>query len=121
MEAQRERARTMKEMAAASLFFFRDPVADEKAVAKHLTPEALALLGDLRVALESLADWSAPAVHALLNGFATARTLGLGKVAQPLRVALCGGTVSPPIDATVALLGRSQVLARLDRVLNKAT
>ncbi len=121
VEAQRERARTMKEMAAASLFFFRDPVADEKAVAKHLTPEALALLGDLRMALESLADWSAPAVHALLNGFATARTLGLGKVAQPLRVALCGGTVSPPIDATVALLGRSQVLARLDRVLNKAT
>jgi glutamyl-tRNA synthetase len=92
-------------------------VADEKAAAKHLTPEALQLLGELRARLQGLADWSAPAIHAELNEFATARTLGLGKVAQPLRVALSGGTVSPPIDATVALLGRERVLARLDRLI----
>jgi glutamyl-tRNA synthetase len=117
VEAQRERARTMKEMALSSLFFFREPVADEKAVAKHLTPDAMQLLGELRARLQGLADWSAPAIHAELNEFASARTLGLGKVAQPLRVALSGGTVSPPIDATVALLGRERVLARLDRLI----
>jgi glutamyl-tRNA synthetase len=117
VEAQRERAKTMKEMAASSLFFFREPVVDEKAVAKHLTPDARALLADLRAALAGLADWTAAGAHTLLTEFAAVRSLGLGKVAQPLRVALTGGTVSPPIDATVALLGRERVLSRLDGVL----
>ena len=117
VEAQRERAKTMKEMAALSLFFFREPVVDEKAVAKHLTAETRALLADLRAELAGLADWTAAGAHTLLTEFAAARSLGLGKVAQPLRVALTGGTISPPIDATVALLGRERVLARLDGVL----
>ncbi|MDR2215965.1 MAG: glutamate--tRNA ligase [Nevskiaceae bacterium] len=117
VEALRERAKTMKEMAASSLFFFRDPVMDEKAVVKHLTPDARAVLGQLRGALAEQGEWSAAALHGLLNDFATARGLGLGKVAQPLRVALTGGTVSPPIDATVAVLGRGRVLERLDRVV----
>jgi glutamyl-tRNA synthetase len=107
----------MKEMAASSLFFFREPVMDEKAVAKHLTPDAKALLAELSSALAAAGDWSAAALHALLNDFATQRSLGLGKVAQPLRVALSGGTVSPPIDATLALLGRERVLARVEQAL----
>ncbi len=115
VEALRERAKTMKEMAASSLFFFREPVMDEKAVAKHLTADARALLGELRSQLAQLPEWSAPALHALLNDFAGSRSLGLGKVAQPLRVAVSGGTVSPPIDATLAVLGRERVLARLER------
>ena len=119
-EALRERAKTLKEMASSSLFFFQDPVFDEKAVAKHLTPEALALLAELRGELAGLADWTASAVHVLLNDFVGKRSLGLGKVAQPLRVALCGGTVSPPIDATVAVLGRDRVLARLESTLKRA-
>ena len=88
-------------------------------MAKHLTPEAVALLAELRGELAALAEWSAPAIHALLNTFAGNRSLGLGKVAQPLRVSLCGGTVSPPIDATVAVLGRDRTLARLDVRLNR--
>jgi glutamyl-tRNA synthetase len=117
VEAQRERAKTMKEMAGSSLFFFREPVADEKAVAKHLTADARVLLGELRTSLALVSGWNAAAIHDELMVFATARSLGLGKVAQPLRVALCGGTISPPIDATVALLGRDCVLSRLDRAL----
>jgi len=117
VEALRERAKTMKEMAASSLFFFREPVMDEKAVAKHLTPEAKALLGELRAAFAAVGEWAAPALHAALQAFAEARSLGLGKVAQPLRVAITGGTVSPPIDATLAVLGRERVLQRLDRAL----
>ena len=117
VEAQRERAKTMKEMAGSSLFFFREPVADEKAVAKHLTADARVLLGELRTSLALVSGWNAAAIHDELMVFATARSLGLGKVAQPLRVALCGGTISPPIDATVALLGRDCVLMRLDRAL----
>jgi glutamyl-tRNA synthetase len=114
VEALRERAKTMKEMAASGLFFFGEPVLDEKAVAKHLTAEVKALLIDLGVAFRALTDWSAPVLHTLLQEFAAARSLGLGKVAQPLRVAVTGGTISPPIDATLALLGKERVLARLD-------
>ena len=117
VEALRERAKTMKEMASASLFFFRDPVMDEKAVAKHLTPEAKAVLGELRDAFAGAGEWSAAALHGLLQSFAEARGLGLGKVAQPLRVALTGGTVSPPIDGTLAVLGREKVLARIAAVI----
>jgi glutamyl-tRNA synthetase len=119
VEAFRERAKTMKEMAASSLFFFGEPVMDEKAVAKHLTADALAMLAGLRAALAASADWTAPSLHGLLQSFAETRALGLGKVAQPLRVAVTGGTVSPPIDATLALLGRERVLARIDGALSR--
>jgi glutamyl-tRNA synthetase len=117
VEALRERAKTMKEMAQGSLFFFGEPVMDEKAVAKHLSPDAKALLGEFRAVLAAVGEWAAPVLHGALQAFAEARQLGLGKVAQPLRVALTGGTISPPIDATLALLGREKVLARMDAAL----
>jgi glutamyl-tRNA synthetase len=114
--AQRERAKTVREMAVNSLFFFRAPVAyDEKAVRKHVTADVLELLTDARGKLEQLDNWSAPLIHELISGFATAKGISLGKLAQPLRLAVCGGTVSPPIDATLAILGKSEALARLAR------
>ena len=116
--AQRERAKTLKEMAENSRFFFGEEVTlDPKAVEKHLTAEAKSLLGELRTRFAAIADWAAPAVHAALEGLAKEKALGLGKVAQPLRVAVSGGTVSPPIDVTLALLGQARTMARLDRAL----
>jgi glutamyl-tRNA synthetase len=116
--SQRERAKTLKEMAENSRFFFGDEVDyDPKAVEKHLTADAKALLGELRSRFAGIEKWEAPAVHAVLDGFAKEKSLGLGKVAQPLRVAVSGGTVSPPIDATLALLGQTRTLARLDRAI----
>jgi glutamyl-tRNA synthetase len=116
--AQRERSKTLKEMAANSRFFFGDAVAlDSKAVEKHLTSDARALLGELGARFRALADWSAPAIHDLLAAFAAEKAVGLGKVAQPLRVAVSGGTVSPPIDQTLALLGKQRTLERLSAVL----
>jgi glutamyl-tRNA synthetase len=116
--AQRERAKTLKEMAENSRFFFGETVTlDAKAVEKHLTPDARALLGELRSRFTTLAPWQAATIHAVLEGLAQEKTLGLGKIAQPLRVAVSGGTVSPPIDVTLALLGRARTLARLDGVL----
>jgi glutamyl-tRNA synthetase len=112
--AQRERSKTVREMAVNSEFFFRPPSAyDEKAVRKHVTAEILPVLAEFHVQLERLADWTAPALHGLINQFAAAKQLSLGKLAQPIRLALCGGTVSPPIDATLAILGRAESLARL--------
>ena len=112
--SQRERSKTMSEMAANSAFFFRAPVAyDEKAVRKFVNSEVLALLSETRDALAGLADWSAPAIHELINGLAVSKGIALGKLAQPIRLAMCGGTVSPPIDATLAILGREESLRRL--------
>jgi len=112
--AQRERAKTVKEMAANSLFFFRPPGSyDEKAVRKHVNGEITSLLATASAELGSLADWTAPAIHTLVSDLAARKDLPLGKLAQPLRLAVCGGTVSPPIDATLAILGKEQTLSRL--------
>ena len=112
--SQRERAKTVREMALNSVFFFRAPAAyDDKAVRKHVTVEVLALLGEASSELGQLANWSAPAIHGVISGLAAARGVSLGKLAQPIRLAVCGGTVSPPIDATLAILGKSEALSRL--------
>jgi glutamyl-tRNA synthetase len=115
--AQRERVKTLKEMALASRYFFGDLVeVDAKARDKHLTPEALALLGELTASLAALPEWTAASLHAAVQALAEGKGLGLGKVAQPLRVAVTGNTISPPIDLTLELLGRQRTLSRLARV-----
>jgi glutamyl-tRNA synthetase len=119
--AQRERSKTLKEMAEASRFFFEAPVAyDEKAARKHLTAESAALLDQSKSALAALPDWQAPAIHGVIQSQAEAGGFGLGKVAQPIRVAVAGGSVSPPIDQTLAILGRQETLSRLDRAIAHA-
>jgi glutamyl-tRNA synthetase len=118
--AQRERAKTLKEMAQNSHFFFEEQIAiDPKAAAKHLSGEAPALLAKARARLAALSDWDSAAINAALNELATQLQSGLGKIAQPLRVAVTGTAVSPPIDATLALLGRERTLARIDAALAK--
>ena len=115
---QRERAKTVREMALNSVFFFQAPATyDEKAVRKHITAEALTLLSDASQELAQLQDWSAPAIHQLISSFSAARGVSLGKLAQPMRLAVCGGTVSPPIDATLAILGKPESQSRLARAL----
>jgi glutamyl-tRNA synthetase len=111
---QRERTKTVREMATSSTFFFRSPqIYDEKAVRKHITPDIPPLMEAVREELSRLAEWTAPAIHELISGLAATKQISLGKLAQPLRLAVCGGTVSPPIDATLAILGREESLARL--------
>jgi glutamyl-tRNA synthetase len=119
--AQRERAKTMKEMARNSRFFFTDNIeVDPKAAAKHLAGDSLTLLGKVRERLGALSGWDAAAIHGALNELATQLETGLGKIAQPVRVAVTGTAVSPPIDATLALLGRERTLARVDAALARA-
>ena len=121
IEQQRERCRTLLEMAEKSKFFFADLDGyNEKDAAKHLTAESATLLEALDHALAALPDWDVPALHAAVNGFAETRGLGLGKVAQPIRVACCGMAVSPPIDQTLFLLGRERTLARLKAAVSFA-
>ncbi|HLW25456.1 MAG TPA: glutamate--tRNA ligase [Steroidobacteraceae bacterium] len=116
---QRERAKTLKEMAANSLFFFRAPERYEaKATRKHVTAEVLRALEALIEDLRAVSDWSAPTLHALLHAQCERHALSLGKIAQPLRLAVSGGTVSPPIDATLAILGKVETLRRVERALS---
>src|SRR3954463_7136174 len=87
--AQRERAKTLKEMAENSRFFFGDTITlDAKAAEKHLTAEARAVLAELRAGLAALPGWQASDIHGALDKLATQKGLGLGKIAQPLRVAV---------------------------------
>jgi glutamyl-tRNA synthetase len=120
VNAQRERAKTLKEMALNSRFFFREFDAfDDKAAQKHLTAESAPLLRALAEGFSALAEWNAGAIHEVINAVALRHGLGLGKVAQPLRVAVTGGAVSPPIDMTVALLGPEKVQPRIERALDR--
>jgi glutamyl-tRNA synthetase len=116
--AQRERAKTLKDMARNSLFFFREfEMYDDKAARRNLTPDAVPVLRELQERLSALNDWSAATIHEAIDAVAQRYGLGLGKVAQPLRVAVTGGAVSPPIDITLALLGQDRTLARIERAL----
>ena len=118
--AQRERSKTLKEMALNSRFFFRAPESyDVKAIAKHITVEIPFLIGELAQALGALPQWDAASIHEQLTSFATAKGLSLGKLAQPIRLAICGGTVSPPIDASLSILGRVESLARLEKAVTR--
>jgi glutamyl-tRNA synthetase len=113
-----ERAKTMKEMAESGRFFFQDVTQyEEKAAKKSLTPESAVPLRAARDRLGSLPQWKAAAIHDAINEVATELTIGLGKVAQPLRVAVSGSMVSPPIDATLETLGSAATIARIDNAL----
>src|SRR5690606_29645504 len=90
---------------------------DQAAVAKHLLP-AGEVLRDARARLAALTDWTPVAIDAALRETAEALGLGLGKVAQPLRVAITGTQVSPSIDHTIHLCGQKGALARLDAALD---
>ena len=118
IDAQRERCRTLAEMAEKSAFFFREPEGYvEKDAAKHLTDAAVPVLEALIAGLEALPEWSAEAAHGVVQVVGEQLGVKLGQVAQPLRVACCGMAISPPIDQTLLLLGRERSLARLRAAL----
>ena len=118
IEIQRERCNTLKLMASDSQIFFRQfEDYDPQAAAKHLTSETIPVLEALKKQLENEKEWSAPALHELVKGVANTLDLKLGKVAQPLRVALCGNTISPSIDVTLELMGQDKAVARITRAI----
>ncbi|MCB9744299.1 MAG: glutamate--tRNA ligase [Alphaproteobacteria bacterium] len=119
----KERARTFRELEQSAAWVFSAPTeyGPEKSVAKALLKgqvTGLTALGQLRPALEALDTWTAEAIEGLIGELAEAQHEGkMGKLAQPLRVALTGGPVSPPIGETAAVLAKEEVLARVDACL----
>ena len=117
-EVQRDRARTIADMAEKSRFAFEDyGEFDERAAKKHLRPVALEPLESVREKLRAIAEWEPPRLHAAVNECAEALSLNLGKVAQPLRVALTGTAASPAIELTLQMVGRDAALSRIDRAI----
>lgn len=114
MPGLKERAKTLIELFEASRFLWAARPLEINAAAKALlTPEAKAVVAALLPELESLADWNAAGVEAVVRGFAERTNVKLGAVAQPLRAALTGKATSPPIFDVLAVLGRTESLARL--------
>ncbi|MBN2590448.1 MAG: glutamate--tRNA ligase [Sedimentisphaerales bacterium] len=117
-----EGARTLADIDRKSRFLFIDDDKieyDEKSVKKVLLKsnglENLAIVRDRLAAMEELSEH---AIEQMLRGLAEEKQVGLGKVAQPLRVALCGSTVSLPIFDSVQLLTKERTLARIDKTIH---
>ena len=113
----RERARTFGEIAQQFRYFYAPVELDPKARAKFLTPETRPQLQAVRDGLAAMDAPGAEGLEKLFQGVAEARALGIGKVAQPVRVALTGGTASPGIYDVVLILGKEESLRRLDAAL----
>lgn len=113
-----QRAKTLAEMAEKSTFYFKKEVEfDEKAKAKFLVPEVRPLLEKAIVGLSQLDSFSAEEIEALFNQVVKEEGVKLGKLAQPIRVALTGATVSPGIYDVILLLGKEESLKRLNQAL----
>ena len=118
--ALRERAQTLKEIAEKSAVWFHPLVEyDEASVAKHLKDAAREPLLQMRARLAELADWSPEPIHDVVKAVSEVLGIGMGKIAQPLRVAITGPQVSPDSGWTVYLCGRDEALARIDAALAK--
>ncbi len=118
VRAQQERARTLVEMAEISAFCYQDFAEyEEKAAKKHLRPVARKPLEVVRQALVELEEWTPEALHQLVIDVSEQLDLNMGKVAQPLRVAVVGRAASPGIDDTLYLVGRDATLRRIDQAL----
>ena len=108
------RAKTLKELVdGAGFLLAKRPLALEEKAAQALDAPSRALLAQLLPQLESVADWQVPALEAAVRAFAETAGQKLGKVAQPLRAALTGKAVSPPVFDVMAALGREEALARI--------
>jgi glutamyl-tRNA synthetase len=116
----RERSRTLVEMAEGARFLVSDQIAyDEKAAAKHLRPEALPLLIDLHERLAALGEWSEGALEAAFDAVrAKHGDLPVGRLAQPVRIAITGRAASPGIFETLAVLGQRRSVGRIAEAIH---
>lgn len=118
VEVLGERCKTLVEMAQGSRCFYQDfDEFDATAAKKHLRPVAAEPLQKVRDLLSGESDWQPENLHRCVEQAATELEVGMGKVGQPLRVAVTGQGSSPGIDITLALVGRERTLKRIDMAL----
>jgi glutamyl-tRNA synthetase len=119
--------RTLREVDETSRFFYvpddqieYDPAAVDK-VLKKGDGQGLAALRDVRQVLNDAQSWTAQSLDAAVKQYCDQKQLGLGKVAQPIRVAVSGTTISPPIFESLELLGKEATLKRINRCIGMAS
>jgi glutamyl-tRNA synthetase len=118
-EGFRERADTLVMMAESSRYCYEDfDEIEAKAAKKHLRPAVLEPMKAICAELSALSNWQQEDIHAAVTRVADKYDIGLGKLGQPMRVAVTGGPVSPPIDVTVFLVGRDRAVARLNHAID---
>ena len=117
VEAQRTRAKTLIEIAEQSHMFYGHLIRDENAAKKHLRPVVAAPLGKIRERFAEVDLWDGAVLKEIVEQVAGEFDMNMGKVAQPLRVAVTGSAASPSIDTTLELVGKQRCLERLDAAL----
>ncbi len=119
VEAQRERASTLVELAQISAFYYRDFESfDEKAAKKAFKVAALESLAMVRSRLEELEYWNREDIHEVIDTTVKTLEVGFGKVAMPVRVAVTGGSPSPDLDLTMEMIGQEACLRRIDKAID---
>lgn len=120
IEAQRERASTLIELAEISDFYYRDfDSIDASAAKKAFKPGADAALDAARIRLAAMDDWQRESIHQAVAETVDKLGVGFGKVAMPLRVAVTGGAPSPDLDLTLYLVGRDATIRRVDQAIER--
>jgi glutamyl-tRNA synthetase len=119
--ALRDRVHTLKEMTERAAIWY-GPILewDDKAVAKHLKNDSATNVLDAAKLLLAECEWRPESIHQVIEQLAAELELGMGKIAQPLRVAITGTQVSPSIDQTLYLTGRAEALKRIDAAIAMA-
>jgi glutamyl-tRNA synthetase len=118
VEVYRERAATLAELAAACTYLYEDfDNIEPKAAKKHLRPVIKPALQKVRALLSDIEKWRDDDIQQCIQSTADELDIGFGKLGQPLRVAVTGAGISPPIDQTIRLIGRERTLARIDRAI----
>lgn len=118
VDLYRQRAVTVNGLVDSVRYCFEEfEEYDAKAAGKVLLPAALEPLRLARELLSGLESWDAASIHAAVEQVTAKLGVGMGKVGQPLRVAVTGGSFSPPIDQTLELLGKQRSLARIERAI----
>ena len=118
IKAQCERTKTLYEMAERSRYFYEDITLNDEMKA-HVSADLLPALTMVNNRLTKLASWTKETIHEVVASTAEIHGFKMGKLAQPLRIVLTGGTVSPSIDVTIFLIGRERVIERIARVLGQ--
>jgi glutamyl-tRNA synthetase len=119
VELYRQRVSTINQLVDSILYCFEDfGEYDAKAAKKALRPVALEPLQCLQDELSQLNEWKSPAIHQIIESIIERLGLNMARVGQPLRVAVTGGSFSPPIDNTVEIIGKAKTLTRIARAIS---
>jgi len=118
IKAQREKAKTLLDLAKVCAFYYCDPTEyNAKSAKKAFAGDAANVLAQLHDVMDAMDDWSREAIHATLETVVNKLDVGFGKVGMPARLAVTGGAPSPDLDLVLYLLGKEACLRRFKKAI----